>query len=285
MKEEGFGLNVISCLSHLSIAIAGFAFVDDTDIINAANTLETIGEDLFDIQQTVIDTWEGALRATGGALRQNKSYWYMIDYEYASHTWKYRTKENLKEDTSVQVDNDVRERLEWLEPHEAKETLGIFVSMDGNSIDEVNNLLTKTRQMTEYLRTAKNKKKEAWYTFTAAFMKTLKYPMDAICLTRDQWDQVMSPLLSIVLQKSGITQVFSRTMVYSSTKYHGLGVLHPWYHQQIKHLQTLTGETANNTPTGKLFQASAEQLRLEIGLPDTFKDVPWNQLTYIITST
>ena len=285
MKEEGFGLNVISCLSHLSIAIAGFAFVDDTDIINAANTVETTGEELLDKQQLVIDTWEGALRATGGALRQDKSYWYMIDYVYSSHTWQYRTKEQLKGDISVQVDNDVRERLERLEPHSAKETLGIFVAMDGNSKDEINHLLTKTRQMAEYLRTANITKTETWYTFTAAFMKTLEYPMEAICLTREQWEKVMSPLLSIVLQKSGITQVFPRTMIYSSTKYHGLGVLHPWYHQQIKHLQTLIGETANNTPTGKLFQASAEQLRLEIGLPGTFKDVPWDQLTDIITST
>ena len=69
MKEEGFVLNVISSLSHLSIAIAGFAFVDDTDIINATNTVETTGEDLLDQQQLVIYTWEGTLRETGGALR------------------------------------------------------------------------------------------------------------------------------------------------------------------------------------------------------------------------
>ena len=46
-----------------------FFFVDDIDIINSANTVETTGEDLFGQQQSVIDTWEGALRATGGALR------------------------------------------------------------------------------------------------------------------------------------------------------------------------------------------------------------------------
>ena len=74
-------------------------------------------------------------------------------------------------------------------------------------------------------------------------------------------------------------------MIYSPTKYHDLGVLYPWYHQHIKHLQTLIGETANNTPTGKLFQASAEQLRLEIRLSGTFKDVPWVQLIDIIIST
>ena len=48
MKEEGFRLTVIFCLSHLSIAMAGFAFVDDMEIINTANTAETTGEELFD---------------------------------------------------------------------------------------------------------------------------------------------------------------------------------------------------------------------------------------------
>ena len=81
------------------------------------------------------------------------------------------------------------------------------------------------------------------------------------------------------------TGVSANNNIYSSTKYHGLGVMHPWYHQRIKHLQALMEETANNTPTGKLFQASAEQLRLEIGLPGTFKDVPWDQLQEIITPT
>ena len=92
-KEEGFGLDVMSYLSHLVIAIAGFVFVDDTDIINAENTVETTGEALFDQQQKVLDSREGALRATSGALRQDKSYWYLLDYKYSSHKWECRTKE------------------------------------------------------------------------------------------------------------------------------------------------------------------------------------------------
>ena len=72
MKEEGFRLTVIFCWSHLSIAMAGFAFVDDTDIINTTNTAETTGEELFDQHKKVIDTWEGALRATGIALKERQ---------------------------------------------------------------------------------------------------------------------------------------------------------------------------------------------------------------------
>ena len=90
-------------------------------------------------------------------------------------------------------------------------------------------------------------------------------------------ENVISSLLSISLQKSDLSPKFPRVMVYTAKQYHGLGILHPWHHQQLKHLQTLIGEITNNTPTGMLLQASSEQLRLEIVLPGTFKDVPWNE--------
>ena len=56
-------------------------------------------------------------------------------------------------------------------------------------------------------------------------------------------------------------------MVYNAKQYHGLGSLHPWYNQQLKHLQILIWELANSTPTGLFLQVSAEQLCLELGLP------------------
>ena len=44
--DKGFGLNILSCLSQLALVIAGFAFVDDTDIINVATSVNTTGEEL-----------------------------------------------------------------------------------------------------------------------------------------------------------------------------------------------------------------------------------------------
>ena len=47
MRDEGFGSNALSCLSQLALVITGFVFVDDTDIINAAPSVKTTGEDLL----------------------------------------------------------------------------------------------------------------------------------------------------------------------------------------------------------------------------------------------
>ena len=209
----------------------------------------------------------------------------MIDYQHTGNRWIYRSINQLPGAITVKVSDGSRQPLLPLEPNQAKGTLGIFVSMDGNTKDQINHLLSKTRHMAEHLRTSRVEKREAWYTFTAALLKTIEYPMKATRLTKPQWEKMMVPLLSISLQNSGISQKFPRVIVHTAKQYNGLGILHPWYKQQLKHLQTLIGEISNNTPTGILLQASAEQLHLEIGLPGTFKDVPWNRFKKTLTST
>ena len=82
MINEGFGIDTLSCLSRLVLVIARFAFIDEMYIINAAKSVNTLGEDLIKHQQRVVGTCESTLRATGGALQSDKFYWYIINYKY-----------------------------------------------------------------------------------------------------------------------------------------------------------------------------------------------------------
>ena len=68
MRDQGFGLDLVSYHSQLALVIAGLSFVDDTDIINTAAPVNKRGEDLLVQRQQVVDTWEGILNTTGGAL-------------------------------------------------------------------------------------------------------------------------------------------------------------------------------------------------------------------------
>jgi hypothetical protein len=67
MSLAVFGLNLVTSLSTTAIVLAGFAFVDDTDLLHAATNSHTNGATLIADMQRVVDLWEGLLRATGGA--------------------------------------------------------------------------------------------------------------------------------------------------------------------------------------------------------------------------
>jgi hypothetical protein len=68
MRTAGHGLHIISALSSVLLSFVCYAFVDDTDVVHALPSPLSTGEDVLADMQTVVDRWEGGIRATGGAL-------------------------------------------------------------------------------------------------------------------------------------------------------------------------------------------------------------------------
>jgi hypothetical protein len=93
MKEEGFGTFFKTSLSGQDIQIVGYAFVDDTDLIQTGRTSQTTSEEVHQAMQNALNMWEGLIRATGGALVVKKSSWWLIDFRWnADGSVRYVTK-------------------------------------------------------------------------------------------------------------------------------------------------------------------------------------------------
>jgi hypothetical protein len=267
----------------MALYVVCFAFVDDTDVVHGGKNTKSTGEEVLHEMQEVVDRWEGSVRATGGALVPSKSYWYLIDFVWQNGAWKYRSKKVMPGEITIRGVDGLRVTLERLEPSEARETLGVYIAMDGNWREEIKALLEKTSTFADQMRVGFIKPNDAWYAFNTTIMKTLEYPMEATCIDKNGWDKIMKPMVGVVLQRSRIAKNLPRDVFYSSYQFQGLSVMHPWYRQQIVHLITLCKETFNGTPTGELLQANAEQLHLEIGLPGLFTDAPMTRVAPYIT--
>ena len=90
MRSKGFGLTLLTALSWEALVIAGFAFVDDTDLIHSARHPNTSSEQVLQESQEALDTWEGSLRDTGGAIGaddESKAFWYFLDFAHKEPGW------------------------------------------------------------------------------------------------------------------------------------------------------------------------------------------------------
>jgi hypothetical protein len=67
----------------------GALYVDDTD-------LYTWKEHIMDPGQIELEQWSCLLNATGGALKPEKCFWYLLDYECSEGKWTY-AEETTKE--------------------------------------------------------------------------------------------------------------------------------------------------------------------------------------------
>jgi hypothetical protein len=171
MRSAGHGLHILSAISGLLISFVCYAFVDDTDVIHAAVSPLSTGEDVLEDMQPVVDRWEGGIRATGGAPVPSKSHWFLIDFLWTGKQWRYRTIEELPGDVSVLDKDGKRTILERHDPSTATETLGVWQAMDGNNSAEVNALRKKADEFAESMRTGFLSKTDAWYALTSTILK------------------------------------------------------------------------------------------------------------------
>ena len=64
-------------------------FVDNTDLNVMGNNLQT-SEQVFQEMQDALYVWGDLLICTGGALKPEKYFWYLVDYECEEGEWKHK---------------------------------------------------------------------------------------------------------------------------------------------------------------------------------------------------
>ena len=276
MYKAGHGVKLFTALTVTAIAFVCFAFVDDTDVVQTGDTIDTPYSELIPDFQEALDRWAGGLRATGGALVPQKSYWYLIDFHWTGTEWRYKTITETPGDlTLLNKDQTSRTTITRYEVGHAEETLGVFLAMDGNNQRQIEELKKKSKEFGDQVRVSNTTPSAVWYTYSSSFLKSLEYPMSATTISKKEWDQILQPAIQWVLPKIGLARNTPRDMLYSPLATQGFGALHPWHKQEITHIMDFLDETTNNSLTGKLMQATVEQLRMEVGSNLSFMEMDY----------
>jgi len=92
LSQDGFVATFICALLQHHCQLAGFAFVDDTDLIitNKSNDERMVARKM----QLSLQLWHGLLQATGGDLVPDKCFWYLIDFTWNHNRWTYKQWDN-----------------------------------------------------------------------------------------------------------------------------------------------------------------------------------------------
>ena len=91
LKEKNYGGVFRAPITKLLTSLAGFTFVDDTDLLQTQTYKDETIAEIVDNLQGSLDVWQGTLRTPGGALdsnEPNKGYWYRMDYDWNKGRWK-----------------------------------------------------------------------------------------------------------------------------------------------------------------------------------------------------
>ena len=257
-------------MSQEQFSFVCYAFVDDTDLVHASD--HDIGLDgLVDEMQSVVDTWEGGLRASGGALVPDKSYWYLIHFTFQNNRWRYTSIEDTPAKITIRdVSGLTRVELDRLEVFEARETLGVYIAMDGDQATQMEALVAITQRWADLVRSGKLTQAEAWFSLTFCIIKSLEYPLMATSLSQAQCDIIMKPILNAGLPALGYNRKMPSAVVFGPRRFQGIGIPELWILQGVLKLWLAVAHGDAPTITGCSLRALLSLHTIELGLPGTF---------------
>ena len=285
LKRKGLTTSFQAPISKEDLKLCGFAFVDDTDLLQACGTQKHHNNPEFTMQkmQESIDTWEAAAKTTGGSIAVDKSWFYLIHFEWKNGQWKYGDLDNiLADELNCKDKNGRRQHLNYISADQAKEMLGVFLAPDGNNEKQIQEMKKKTKYLGELIRSGHVDRNETWTSLTMVAMKSLEYPLPALTLSENDCIQIMWPLLKSYLPRAGINRHYPRDVLYGQVDKHGIGLKNLFLTQGISHVVDIINHLWHKSLTGTLIRQSLEYLRIELGMNGNIFDLNYNKVKHCI---
>ena len=237
LRKKGYGAILEAPFSKIDVTLAGFGFVDDTDLLQTGLNKD----DYWDIAtklQASVELWEKCTEISGGCLVPTKSWWTLIDFTWKDGKWSYS--EDM-DDVNIAIKdvNGNLVELNQLAANEAQKMLGVWLSPDGNNDKQIVEMRKTTVKWAEKVRTGCIDRRDAWQALTLTVMKKLEYPLQALTLTEKECDFIMAPVLMSGLPKAGICRHTPRALIYGDKEHQGLGLHNLFTTMGINRIQAL----------------------------------------------
>ena len=169
-------------LTLMMMHITGYAFVDDTNLVQTQGNIKTEEELLVQAQAQLI-VWEELLCTTGGAIAPEKSHWVFVRYHWKNDRWNYK-KEKYQEQLKVQDKHKLQLPLTQLDVYKARETLGVWFAADRNWETQMDKLEDKALQWAIKLQQGHLNEADTAVALQTMVTKSLMYALPQFFVVR-----------------------------------------------------------------------------------------------------
>ena len=77
------GANIMASISLIAVVFTAILYVDDTDLFIVGENIKEAPARVLERAKEVVHVWDRSIWATGGVLRPEKCYWYLVAFKWA----------------------------------------------------------------------------------------------------------------------------------------------------------------------------------------------------------
>ena len=131
------------------------------------------------------------LRITGGALRPEKCWWYLLTFQWDHDgNWKYTSIKDSPATISI-PDYKLKEHIiKRHEPNIGNKGLGVYLAPDGNNTEEFEYLEKKIIAWCGKIATTILSPSAAYLGLCSTIMATIRYPLASTTFTETECDKL-----------------------------------------------------------------------------------------------
>jgi hypothetical protein len=140
----------------------GTLFVNDTDLYTWRENILNPGN-LWCQAQLELEHWSFLLNATGGALKPDKCFWYLLNYVCKDGQWTYA--EMVPREMLITNPDSTKSPINQVKVTESKKTLGIHDLPSGGNATHLSSIKTKVRKWVNRMTNGHLPNHTAWITY------------------------------------------------------------------------------------------------------------------------
>ena len=171
-KQLQLGAMIQDPISEELIHTMGALFVDDTDLYTWREQIMDPGK-LWCQTQIDLENWSCLLNATGGALKPEKCFWYLLDYGCVEGEWTYA--ETSDAELKITNPDGTKSPIKQEKVTESKKTLGIYDSPSGGNEGDLSYILEKATQWVNRMKNGHLPSHVAWIAYKHQLWPSLQY--------------------------------------------------------------------------------------------------------------
>jgi len=179
------------------------AFINDTSLISAQQRHQNFCNLLTSLQQN-LDLWHGLLQASSGVLNPSKCVWLCFTWKFAPNgTVRIVAPPTQSPHLYTTVTNKMPYPIKQLQPTEAHQYLGIYLTADRNHKQELATFVEQNQTYIQLLQNCPFPKREVHVIYHQCYLLTVGYPLLATVIPLDKLYKHQSPATTIFLNKLG----------------------------------------------------------------------------------
>ena len=291
-KKNGHGALFRCPVTQLKFVLSAVLFVDDCDLIHIDMANEESLPQTFESMQASILSWGRLLIATGGSYKPDKCFYHLLSFQWDNKgKWKYAPNHEAAEYAMVvPMPDGTHAPIEHLPATQVRETLGVWSSPDGNSVEILKKMSEKGQAWVEQAREGNLRRRDVWLLLDIQFWPRVGYGICCNMASHARLEHALDKQYYNMLPLGGVVRTAPAAVRQVHRGFYGLGCPHPGIRCLQSQISKLLMHYGCQSSLGKKMAISVRALVLELGLSfqpfhepfDRYKEwVTWSWMTSI----